>query len=337
MLCLKMSIQEILYAKPSVKCFLALHLLFIEAQKKIVVEDLELNVVVIGDIGYPENKSEIKRMVVRAIRSQHAKRPFQLGLNQGDNVYNKGSVKNDFQTLHEIFGVSFPPDIYPFDFLTVVGNHDHKGDLDTQIEYHRQHEPRFYMPSRNYYYGKFLDDIDVVLMDGTSIRFVCVDSTPLYEFKPETAAGVEERILQTSGILRILDNSKTFDYLFMVLHHNVNDGCGPHRYVPDYDGLLNLITHKHLTAIINGHNHNMQVHSMNYLMFYRCYTRPPIITIGNSARADPITAPKIYNAWCTSPEDGGFGQLIISNDFATFNFITGDGTILKSAKINRVQ
>ncbi|KII60233.1 hypothetical protein RF11_13396 [Thelohanellus kitauei] len=65
---------------------------------------------------------------------------FQLGIN--------GSNKNDFHRLKDVFGLSVHLSIFPFDFLTVSGNNDHEGDVDTQIKYHLRYGPRFYLPSR---------------------------------------------------------------------------------------------------------------------------------------------------------------------------------------------
>ncbi|KII71271.1 Purple acid phosphatase 17 [Thelohanellus kitauei] len=313
-----MSTSKKIQAKSIIFCFLTIFV--IRGQKLRKINDDELNVVVIGDAGFPESESQIKRMVVSRIREKHAQRPFQLGIILGDNVYETGSEKDDFETLNQIFGISFPPHIFDFDFLTVLGNHDHMGDPDTQIRFHLEYDPRFYMPDRNYHY-------DVKLIDNTSIRFVCVDSTPLYDYRLITP---ENRSTIIRLLIELLDNSREFDYVFLILHHNVLRGCGPHRRVPDDVHFTKLTTHKYLSAIINGHNHNMQ-------MLGRIMIHPPVFTVGNSALADPVGASESENAWCRSPETGGFGQLIISNKLTKIRYFSGKGQLLVDAELDKGQ
>ncbi|KII71711.1 Tartrate-resistant acid phosphatase type 5 [Thelohanellus kitauei] len=304
-----MSTSKRIQAKLTMFCLLTIFV--IRAQKLKEVNDNEINVVVIGDAGLTESESQIKKMVVARIKEKHAQRPFQLGINLGDNVYENGSETDDFETLYQIFTESFPPHIFDFDFLTVLGNHDHMGDPDTQIKFHHGYDQRFYMPDNNYHY-------DVRLIDGTLIRFVCVDSMPLYD--PNLATSTE-RQNQISFLMDLLDDSGGFDYVFLILHHNVVRGCGPHRRVPHDFLFLQLITHKYLTAILNGHNHNMQ-------MFDRLWKRPPVFSVGNSARVNPAEVSETENGWCKSPATGGFAQLIISNQLATIRYFSGKGQLL---------
>ncbi|KII71710.1 hypothetical protein RF11_10661 [Thelohanellus kitauei] len=315
-----MTVSKFIHSKSRITCFLAMLIFVISSQKLIDMKAEELRVVVIGDIGFTESQSSIKKIVVERIRRQHEKEPFQLGIILGDNVYDFGSKTDDFETLSQIFGSSFPLNIYHFDFLAVLGNHDYLGDPDTQIQYHLQHEPRFYMPEKNYHY-------DVKLANGTKIRFVCVDSTPLYEL---FLVNYVKRLNQINILLKLLDDSGGFDYVFLILHHNVLRGCGPHRRVPGDAQFTKLITHKYLSAILNGHNHNMQ-------MSGRRLMHPPVFTVGNSARVDSVGISETDDIWCQSPATGGFGQLTISNKLANFRFFSGDGQLLAQAKLDKAQ
>ncbi|KII71201.1 hypothetical protein RF11_09225 [Thelohanellus kitauei] len=302
---------------------------------------MELNVVVIGDIGIRAPDSVIKQNVVRAIELQHQERPFRLGINLGGNEYPHGSAKNEFINLRWIFELSFPVSMFPFDFLTVPGAVDYQGDVATQIKYHWE-EHRFYMPQKNYYYGLEFSDIDVVLRDRTSIRFVCIDSTPLYETR--VCKNIINRVTRLNRFIqleeteRLLDNSVGFDFVFLIMHHNVVDGCGPHTFVPNDLPFMKVIKHRRLAAILTAYNHNMQIHG-------RLVLRPPVITVGNSAQTEPVTysnTPLSYknsviSRWCKSPQSGGYGQLIISKQSVWFNFIDGNGEIIHQETINPVQ
>ncbi|KII66215.1 hypothetical protein RF11_04789 [Thelohanellus kitauei] len=142
-----------------------------------------------GDFGWPEDESVVKRRVVCGVKTNDR---FNLGLILGDNVYLEGTQIDDYDRLDRVFAQSFPATTFPFDFLAILGNHDHMGDVYTQSLYHLIREPRQY------------------------------------------------------------------DYVFILLHHHINDGCGPHRYVPHGNPLIEWIRQSRATAVINGHNHNMQ-------------------------------------------------------------------------------
>ncbi|KII61292.1 hypothetical protein RF11_08470 [Thelohanellus kitauei] len=267
-------------ANSRIHCLCSLLLFIIHTQKTVVVDDTQLNVVVVGDIGLPERKSFIKTKVVRAICAQNEQVPFHLGINLGGNAYYNGLRKNEFAVLEWAISQSFPKAIFPFDFLTELGKVDYDGDVDTELNYYVRYDNRFYLPNKNYFY-------DVTLSDGTSIRFICIDSTQLYETNPLES---DIRELQIQDTITLLDNS----------------------------GFL--------TAIFNAYNHNMQWHS-------RWLIRPPVISVGNSALNDPVTASRTPNSWCLSPTDGGYGQLSVTKQFAIFKFIDSDGTILREEKI----
>ncbi|KII74811.1 hypothetical protein RF11_04914 [Thelohanellus kitauei] len=169
-----MTVSELLESSRLCR-FLALLIFIVHAQKRIFVDDNKLNVLVVGDIGVRASESAVKEGVVRAILliEDHQSRPFQLGINPGGNEYPHGSKKDELINLRWIFELSFPSSVFPFDFLTVPGQVDYEGDVLTQIRYH-QDQKRFYMPDRNFIY-------DVELRDGSLIRFVCIDSTPLFD------------------------------------------------------------------------------------------------------------------------------------------------------------
>ncbi|KII64799.1 hypothetical protein RF11_03404 [Thelohanellus kitauei] len=125
----------------------------IYAQKQKYVDVEELNVVVVGNIGVSEYDSGVKIWVGNSIKKLNAEKPFQLGINLGNNFLPYGSRTNDFKKLDEVFTSTFPSSLFPFDFLTVLGNEDHKSNFYTLIQYHFQKDERFYLPKRNYVYG----------------------------------------------------------------------------------------------------------------------------------------------------------------------------------------
>ncbi|KII64784.1 hypothetical protein RF11_03389 [Thelohanellus kitauei] len=230
-------------------CLFVLFVSIVHAQKQIFVDSNELNVMMIGNIGVSEDESVVKRGVVNTITRMHEYKPFHLGVNTGNNVLPAGSIVNDFQKLNEVFGISFPSNIFRFDFLTVLGSNDHKGDFDTKIKYHHSIDKRFYLPKRNYVY-------DVTLSDGTSIRFMCIDSVAIYEPGMMTH---EDRLIQINNFIDVLDQSSHFDYVFIVMHSKVANGCGRDTDIPNDPTFIKFITYDYITAILTGHDYNMQV------------------------------------------------------------------------------
>ncbi|KII71200.1 hypothetical protein RF11_09224 [Thelohanellus kitauei] len=336
-----MAVKNSMAAKSTFAYILALVFFMVKAPEPWIVDELQLNVVVIGDIGLRESDSVVKKTVVNAILLDHQAHPFHLGINLGGNVYPKGSTTGDFQTLNEIFALSFPSDVYRFNFLSTLGKVDHDGDVYTQLDYFKQ-ESRFHMPQRNFFY-------DVKLRDNTLIRFLVIDSTPLYD--PDLSDDFLiivtplNRQLQLEETERLLDDSSQFDYVFLIMNHNVVSGCGPHTYVPNDPPFNRVVFHRHLTAILTAYNHNMQVDSFNNEMHGRLVIRPPVITVGNSAQTEEIQDSsaqhayicKITSRWCKSPPEGGYGQLVIAKEAAIFNFIAGNGQVLHQEKLNKAR
>ncbi|KII64789.1 hypothetical protein RF11_03394 [Thelohanellus kitauei] len=291
-----MTVSKLMPIKSTMLCWFTVLIYTTIAQKKLSIDGLELNVVIIGNIGVTDDESDVKRDVVGIIKDMHNIHPYQLGINLGNSIRPHGSDVNDFQKLDDVFSSTFPSDIFGFDFLTILGENDHDGDFDTQIQYHYQKDERFYLPKRNYVY-------DVTLSDGTSIRFMCIDSTPIYE---------------TEMI--------NFHHVFLIMHHNVVNGCGQHKAFPHDEHFMRLVTHDSLSAIITAHDYNMQ-------MFDRYLNRPPVFTVGNSAHAGPIPVISANHICCISPESGGFGKLLIKKESASFSFISGNGHMLALVEI----
>ncbi|KII61293.1 hypothetical protein RF11_08471 [Thelohanellus kitauei] len=244
-----MRVTKLIPPQSAILIFLALCFVTTHNQKQIYVDSVQLNVVMVGNIGVSQDESSIKKDVLDTIKKIHEYQPFHLGINPGNNVYPQGSQVNDFQKLNEVFTTEFPSDIYQFDFLTVLGKNDHDGDFETQIQYHHLVDTRFYLPKRNYVY-------DVTLNDGTQIRFMCIDSTSIYEPGMMTP---DDRLIQLQNFNDVLDNSRQFDHVFLILNHNVVNGCGSDVEIPNDQPFYKIVLHDALTAILTGYDYYMQV------------------------------------------------------------------------------
>ncbi|KII60772.1 hypothetical protein RF11_15558 [Thelohanellus kitauei] len=123
-----MTVSNIRLVKSGVACFFQLLVLIVHTERKIKLNEDRLNVLMIGNIGLSESESYIKKGLVD---TERASQPFHLGVNPGNNVYPHGSTAKDFQKMWEVFGMSFPTNLFNFDFLTVLGPRDYDGDMYT--------------------------------------------------------------------------------------------------------------------------------------------------------------------------------------------------------------
>ncbi|KII64543.1 Purple acid phosphatase 7 [Thelohanellus kitauei] len=288
------------------------------SDKTFSLDKEEINIVVIGDMGRSEHQSKIKHNVVESIKKINNESKYDLGILLGDNLYPDGFKKDDFSEIKEMFTDSFPKRDFDFDFITLLGNHEYRGDILTSIKYYRTQEPRFYQPGRFFMY--------TVNLSNTIIKFVCMDSTPLVDsglISPYTM----DDVIQKKVLEEMLLNTTSSTYTFLLVHHNVMKGCGPHNPISDSNILHGFTLLTNISAVINGHNHNMQLFpkggdwNTNYL------------TVGNGAKISKIT--KNYSTdeqWCYD-KSGGFGNLKITKTNALFEFIDEHGNVLRKVNI----
>lgn len=93
---------------------------------------------------------------------------FVVGL--GDNIYEDGvSSVND-----SAFNAQFEQPYASLDipFFQTLGNHDHRGNVDAQVQY-TNHSSKWEMPSRYYAFTRSAG--------GTSVRFAALDTDPIEE------------------------------------------------------------------------------------------------------------------------------------------------------------
>ena len=108
--------------------------------------DQEISLLVLGDTGLA---SEQRAQVVTAMKEQSADWSVDGVVMVGDNFYEKGvnsvsdlRFESDFEQLFDRRHFDCP-------FYVVLGNHDHKGDVQAQIDY-TDRSDRWQMPSRSY-------------------------------------------------------------------------------------------------------------------------------------------------------------------------------------------
>lgn len=175
----------------------------------------------------------------------------------GDNFYENGVTHGNEGRFQSTFEDVFTHPSLKVEWWAIAGNHDHRGDVNLQIDYTKK-SSRWRFPAKNYVFHKELPS-------GKRADFVLFDSVDLAgqswkeegEIRTEEAKepGEAERIL--AWIESALANS-TADYIFTACHYPVWSGC-EHGPTPVLVQKLRPLLKKYrVTAHLAGHDHCLQ-------------------------------------------------------------------------------
>lgn len=196
------------------------------------------SIYVIGDWG---TGGKLQRRVAEGMRKRIAtKGAPSLILSVGDNIYADGvsSVDDpqwDAKYASVYKGISIP-------WWAILGNHDHRGNVDAQIAYSRKN-PLWNMPSRTW-------TTTVPVTSSTSLGITGIDTTPLLQKQDgwkKQLEWLDETLAASSATVNIVAG-----------HH-------PMRSYGHYGDSTFLITHlkpildKHKVRLYaSGHDHDLQ-------------------------------------------------------------------------------
>ena len=216
----------------------------------------------IGDWGgerdlIPSNAAEKAAAAGMSIKSK------QLGaqgvLLLGDNFYLEGVQSNESKRFQETFEDVYQPQMFnngTLPFYVVAGNHDHRGNVQAQIEYHgsgRWHFPELYysLPFSFTSSTGVARTVEILMIDTCSLAGVSDDDCQGCELPGPPS--LEEAEAQWSWIEERL-NTSTADFLWVGGHYPIysagQDGTTPVLV----DRLLPLLK-AHNAHYIGGHDH----------------------------------------------------------------------------------
>jgi tartrate-resistant acid phosphatase type 5 len=229
-----------------------------------------LRVLVIGDTGTGDRP---QWAVADALRTLHAREPFDLAVCLGDNIYWSGpGGDNDPQ-----FAAKFENPYHDLDFpwLMAQGNHDNSSILpgdgswlargDFEVGYHA-HSPRWYMPRRYY---------SVAVPAAAPVaEFFVLDVNPLAAYIPVLApywAPDGQFVAEQRDWLDAAIAGSRARWTFVCTHHPFLNN-GPHGDAGHYESLsIDPIDGVHLQRffadhvagrvpfLLSGHDHSLQV------------------------------------------------------------------------------
>jgi acid phosphatase len=194
----------------------------------------------IGDTGYG---GDILRANASSMERAAEKRPVAFVLLLGDNFYPSGVDTTEDRRWKEIFEDAFVGAGLQVPFHAVLGNHDHRGSIEAEIDYTKR-STRWKMPSRWYTFS-------APLADGSAAQFFALDTQPIHHGWSEAKA--EEAWLDAE-----LSLSKA-RWKIVFSHHPILSH-GSHGGTAELVARLEPILERHgVDLVISGHDHDLQV------------------------------------------------------------------------------
>jgi tartrate-resistant acid phosphatase type 5 len=244
-MCLKVPCREKTRTTPLRSLFVLLLLAVLAAPAALAQNGVSL--FVIGDWG---TGGKPARRVGEAMAGQHAVQRADAIISTGDNIYNSGVKSVDDPQWISKFENIYPTDRLDIPFWAVLGNHDHRGNADAQVEYGGRtladgSITRWRMPARNWSTVFRSEGGDV------AVRVVGIDTQ-------ELIAGATARKLRLAWIDSVLA-AATEEWVLCVGHHPVysHGHYGNTRVLVEQ--LAPLMEKHGVTAWLNGHEHDLQL------------------------------------------------------------------------------
>ena len=194
----------------------------------------------IGDTGYG---GEILRANASSMERAAETRPVAFVLLLGDNFYPSGVESAEDRRWKEIFEDAFVGAKLQVPFYAVLGNHDHRGSIEAEIDYTKR-SARWKMPSRWYTFT-------APLADGSAAQFFALDTQPIHHGWSE--AKEEEAWLDAE-----LSLSKA--RWKIVFGHHPFRSHGSHGETAELRARLEpILERRGVDLVISGHDHDLQV------------------------------------------------------------------------------
>jgi len=283
----------------------------------VVIRPLEadepaLVVCMIGDMGTGswDQEDVADAMALRAERDG-----WDFAVFLGDNFYPAGveSVDDEqWQTKHE--EIYDAPVLQRIPFYVVLGNHDHKGNVQAQVDYSQRSE-RWRLPARYYAFEETLGD-------GTRVAFFMLDTQVM---GPGNPAGEAQRAWLAEGLA-----ASEADWKIVCGHHPVYSGAakrGPTFRTEFGPFIEETFVAGGVDLYLSGHDHVLDL-------------TPPIEGVRyvvSGAGAGPGKADLID--WTEHSEyaatGGGFVVLRITAEDLVIEFVRMDGETQYAATLER--
>ncbi len=211
-----------------------------ESRFALTPEAARLSYVVLGDWGRRGGSYQQDVAVQMGFTAQRLASRFVIST--GDNFYERGvrSVtdthwKASFERIYTHTALMTP-------WYITLGNHDHKGNVQAQIDYSRR-SARWTLPAAYY---SVVQEID----EETTVRFVFLDTEPIH--KRDKDAPRQRRWLDSTL------TASTAERNIVVGHHPVYSGGDHGDDEVLIQDLLPVLKKHQVDAYFSGHEHDLQ-------------------------------------------------------------------------------
>jgi tartrate-resistant acid phosphatase type 5 len=260
---------------------------------------------VVGDWG--TGASLQKRVASAMCAKAGAEKPSFI-ISTGDNIYNSGVSSTDDPQWKAKFEDIYACENLALPWYVVLGNHDHRGNIQAEIDYHSKN-PRWNMPARYFTVVK-------TAPDGTRIDFFMLDTDPIN--RQQTAF-----IEQQKTWLRTELAKSPARWKIVVGHHMIRS----HGAYGDQDYMLEhvkpLLDSNGVALYMNGHDHDLQ-----YLKSPEDSFHCLISGSGAEGRNTSYGANTIF-----ASTNGGFHYLAVTKERVYLEFVNAAGAPIFASSI----
>ena len=275
-----------------------------------------LEFLAVGDWGRGGNRAQ--RQVADAMAVWADAHPLRFIVSTGDNFYEDGVTsvtdpkwKASFEDVYTARSLQIP-------WFVALGNHDYRGNVETQIEYSRW-SSRWRMPARTYTFSETAGD-------GARVQFLILDTTPFLDtyrsITSRTKVAGQDTAAQRAWLEKELAASPA-DWKIVVGHHAIRS-CGPHgdsaELVRD---ILPLLKRYGVPVYLNGHDHGLQHLASDGIDF---------LTSGGGSDVTSVS-PDSRTVWAEAV--GGFLAFAVTTDALRVTAVDAAGAVRHEATLPR--
>ncbi|MGQ0456270.1 MAG: purple acid phosphatase family protein [Hyphomicrobium sp.] len=277
-----------------------------------------LNFLAVGDWG----KSADPRQREVAMSMGRAAREFdcRFVISTGDNFYARGVSSIADPLWETAYEHVYTDDALLCPWYPVLGNHDHKGNTQAQIDYSRI-SSRWTMPANYYRRTEVVDGYPLV-------EIFFLDTTPLAD--GATTSWIKEALAGGSvddqyQWLEVGLRTSRAKWKIVVGHHPIYSG-GPHHISHQLvQRLKPLLSTYGVIAYLNGHDHNLQHIIADHRHFLTC---------GSGSQT---TQPSTVEGSRFAAAAFGFMRCELTPSRLDIEFIGADGRTLYQAELGSIE
>lgn len=271
----------------------------------------DLCFLVVGDWGRrgDPNQLQVAKQMERFAHEHNAR----FVISTGDNFYNDGVTSTEDSHWKESFESVYKGPSLQIPWYAVLGNHDHRGNVQAQIDYK---SPRWRMPAR---YFRELFRIDA----GNQLELFFLDTTPMLNRRGKQAPDDPlERERQLSWLEQSLTASRA-RWKMVIGHHPIYSGGvhGERTELVEY--LLPILLRQKADLYVHGHDHDLQ------------HLREGTLEMFCSGAGSQIRETKATARTRFAKSSAGFMSVRIGSDLMRISMTDNRGTLLYETEITK--